>query len=89
MAVYEHTVLVGYTVAYEGSRRFFKKREDAVDYARENILRTIRVKAAEYGITGEPNIELLIEDDRVGAGNTGLIYAIKLTATATQSEEAR
>ena len=80
-AIYEQTVLVGYAVAEEGKRRFFKKnlRNEAVEYGKEIVERAIRKKAEQNGIT-DPKFDLKIEDKRITG--TGLVVEIVLTATA-------
>jgi hypothetical protein len=80
-AVYEQTVLVGYAVADEGKRVFFKrdKKADAVAYGREIVDRAIRKKADLSGIT-DPLIETTVEDKMITG--TGLIVEVVITATA-------
>ena len=80
-AIYEQTVLVGYAVAEEGKRVFFKRdrKAEAVEYAREIVDRGIRKKAELSGIA-DPLIEITVEDKTITG--TGLIVEIVLTATA-------
>ncbi len=83
-AIYENGVLVGFALPDEGKRHFFKKYDAAVAYGKEAILRTIRKKAILHGIEGEPNIDLQVEDYRIGHAARGLILDVILTATATE-----
>ena len=81
-AIYENTVLVGYAVAEEGKRVFFKRdrKTEAVEYGREIVDRAIRKKAEQSGIT-DPQFDLKIEDKHITG--TGLIVEVVITAVAT------
>ena len=83
-AVYENGVLIGFALPDEGQRKFFKKYNTALEYGKEAIIRTIRRKAKLHGIQGEPNIQMEVEDYRVGHTAKGLILEVILTATATE-----
>ena len=85
-AEYEGETLAGYALPDEGRRHFFKSRSKAVEYGREAILRSIRKKAVLHGIEGEPKIDLVIKDYRIGHTEKGLILEIQLYATATEAE---
>ena len=80
-AIYENTVLVGYAVAEEGKRQFFRKdrKAKAIEYAREIVERAIRRKAEQNGIK-DPTYELTVEDKFITG--SGLIVEIVLNATA-------
>jgi hypothetical protein len=84
-AVYENTVLVGFALPVDGERKFVRTYEDAVACGKEAILRTVRARARQHGIPGEPRIELTVRDSRVGHRDDGLILGVDLFAVATEA----
>ena len=83
-AIYDGQVRIGFAFPDEGQRCFYKEYDEAVAKAREAITRTVRKKAALFGIPGEPRIEITVRDNRIGHKKNGLILDVALSAVATE-----
>ena len=82
-ADYVGTVFSGFVIAENGRIHRIGEREEAMKLAYEVIGKMIREKAELVGIKGEPHIEITEEENRFGHSKTGVLFEIKLSATAT------
>ena len=76
----------GYSIAADCKRHMFANREDAVAFGQETALEAIRKRAAFQGLGEDPEIELKLEEKRLGNRPKGLLFEVIVHAIARARE---
>ena len=81
-AEYDGGSLSGYSVFENGEKYLFEEPEEAVAFGKEVLTRTVKHRARLQGLGDAPQIEITMEENRIGHTSDGLLLEIFLHATA-------